>query len=109
MPYLVGPEIASEQMRDYGGLLTFEVADIAELQFNMRVFHYAESLGGVDSLMSHPATMSHSALSPRGRAELGITDGLFCLSVGIEDVDDLIEDLVRFLGPKPSTAESHPA
>ena len=104
-----GHGLACSQMRDFGGMLAFEVADIDALQFDLRVFRFAESLGGVESLMSHPATMSHAALTPSQRASLGISDNLIRLSVGVEDVDDLIEDLGQFLRPLSLTAGLHPA
>ena len=104
-----GHGLARGQMRDFGGMLAFEVADIDALQFDLRVFRFAESLGGVESLMSHPATMSHAALTPSQRASLGISDNLIRLSVGVEDVDDLIEDLGQFLRPLSLTAGLHPA
>ena len=63
----------------------------------LEVFLFAESLGGVESLACHPATMSHATLTPEERQKAGITDGTIRLSVGIEDVDDLIEDLDRAL------------
>lgn len=62
-----------------------------------RLFALAESLGGVESLIGHPATMSHVAMTPEERAARGISDGLIRLSAGIEDVDDLLEDLSRAL------------
>lgn len=102
-------ELASRQMLDYGGMLAFEVADMEALEFKQRVFRFAESLGGVESLMSHPATMSHAALPPEQRAKLGITNGLLRLSIGVEDVNDLIEDLDLLLAPLRSTAVSRPA
>jgi cystathionine gamma-lyase len=63
-----------------------------------RLFALAESLGGVESLIEHPATMTHASLPPQVRAELGISDGLIRLSVGVEDVEDLIAELRRALG-----------
>lgn len=102
-------ELASKQMNDYGGMLAFEVADMEALKFKLGVFRFAESLGGVESLMSHPATMSHASLPPEMRARLGITGGLLRLSVGVEDVDDLIEDLDLLLAPLRPTAVSRPA
>ena len=104
LPQDHGHAIATRQMRDYGGMLAFEVADIATLDFGLRVFRFAESLGGVESLMSHPATMSHSALSKRERAGLGINDNLLRLSIGVEAVEDLMEDLERLLAPLTTTA-----
>ncbi|MDE2731108.1 MAG: PLP-dependent aspartate aminotransferase family protein [Bacteroidota bacterium] len=102
-------DTATRQMRDYGGMLAFEVADISALDFNLRLLRFAESLGGVESLISYPATMSHASLPGSERAILGITDGLLRLSVGVEDVEDLIEDLARLLAPLGATAGSRPA
>lgn len=61
----------------------------------MKLFSLAESLGGVESLISHPATMTHASIPPEERERIGITDGLVRLSVGIEDIQDLIEDLKK--------------
>jgi len=63
----------------------------------LKVFLFAESLGGAESLACHPATMSHATLTPEERQKAGITDGTIRLSVGIEDVEDLIEDLEQAL------------
>jgi cystathionine beta-lyase/cystathionine gamma-synthase len=60
-----------------------------------RLFHFAESLGGVESLITHPATMTHAAIPREQREERGVTDGLLRLSVGIEDKEDLVADLDR--------------
>jgi cystathionine gamma-lyase/cystathionine beta-lyase/cystathionine gamma-lyase/homocysteine desulfhydrase len=64
----------------------------------VRVCSLGESLGGVETLISHPATMTHAALGEKGRKAIGITDGLVRISVGIEDVEDLIDDLDQALG-----------
>jgi cystathionine beta-lyase/cystathionine gamma-synthase len=64
-----------------------------------RIFHFAESLGGVESLITHPATMTHAAIPREQREERGVTDGLMRLSVGIEDKEDLIADLDRAISP----------
>jgi cystathionine gamma-lyase len=64
----------------------------------VRLFSLAESLGGVESLIEHPAIMTHASIPPEARAKLGISDGLVRLSVGIEDVEDLIADLERSMG-----------
>ena len=99
-----GHTLARCQMRDFGGMVAVEVADITALDFSLRVFRFAESLGGVESLMSHPATMSHSAVPKSARARLGITDNLLRLSIGVEAVEDLMEDLDRLLAPVTTTA-----
>ncbi|MEK6876685.1 MAG: PLP-dependent transferase, partial [Nanoarchaeota archaeon] len=92
-------EIAKRQMKGYGGVVSFEV-DGNYRQFanaiasqSPHVIYLAESFGGPESLLSHPATMSHSYLEPRGRAAAGIKDNLFRLSVGIEHADDIIYSL----------------
>jgi cystathionine gamma-lyase len=98
-------DLASEQMSGYGGVLSFEIDtdfDGAEtfLQ-SLEEITLAVSLGGVESLAEHPASMTHSTLTPDEREEIGITDSLIRLSVGIEDVDDLIDDLDRALAATP--------
>ena len=109
LPQSRGHDTATRQMRDYGGMLAFEVADVTALDFNVGLLRFAESLGGVESLISHPATMSHASLPVSERAVLGISDGLLRLSVGVEDVEDLIEDLSRLLAPVGVIAGSRPA
>jgi cystathionine gamma-lyase len=95
-------EIARKQMNDFGGMITMVIkggmsASRAFLE-KVHLFALAESLGGVESLIEHPAIMTHASVPPEARAILGIDDGLVRLSVGIEDVDDLIGDLDRALG-----------
>ncbi len=95
-------DIASQQMNDFGGMITMVIkggmdASRAFLE-KVHLFALAESLGGVESLIEHPAIMTHASVPPEARAILGIDDGLVRLSVGIEDVDDLIGDLDRALG-----------
>jgi cystathionine gamma-lyase len=94
-------EIAQRQMSGPGGMITFFVKDGLEkartLLESVEVFALAESLGGVESLIEHPAIMTHASVPKEVRAELGITDGLIRLSVGIEDGDDLLADLERAL------------
>ena len=94
-------ELAARQMRDFGGMVTAVIAGglDAARRFLERVeiFALAESLGGVESLVEHPAIMTHASLPEDKRAELGISDGLVRLSVGIENVDDLIADLDQAL------------
>jgi cystathionine gamma-lyase len=84
-------------MDGFGGMLSFEVdADldgVATFLGSLTAFPLAVSLGGVESLIEHPATMTHSPLTPEDRAALGITDSLVRVSVGVENVDDLIADL----------------
>lgn len=89
-------ELARRQMRAFGGMLSFETGSLAAAKTvlkSVRLFSLAESLGGVESLISHPATMTHAIVPPEERARLGITDGLVRISAGIEDVEDLVEDL----------------
>ena len=98
-----GHTIAKEQMEGFGGMLSFSlVGNSKEQAFdvvrNVKVFALAESLGGVESLIGHPATMTHGAIPKEEREKVGIVDSLIRLSVGIEDADDLIEDLKQALG-----------
>ena len=91
-------DIAKKQMRDFGGMISFSLKDdtteAAHAILNRtKIFSLAESLGGVESLIGHPATMTHSSIPREVRILSGVTDSLIRLSVGIEDVSDLIEDL----------------
>ncbi len=91
-------KLAAKQMTGFGGMISVELGskDRAARVLNaVRVFSLAESLGGVESLINHPATMTHASVPPDRRAALGITDGLIRLSCGVEDVEDLIADLER--------------
>jgi cystathionine beta-lyase/cystathionine gamma-synthase len=92
-------ELARAQMRAFGGMISAELkADLAGTRAFLErceIFALAESLGAVESLIEHPGIMTHGSVPPQVRAELGITDGLIRLSVGIEDVEDLIADLDR--------------
>jgi len=93
-------ELAKRQMSGFGSMITFETgshANAAKLLERVRVCTMGESLGGVETLISHPATMTHAALGEKGRAAIGITDGMVRISVGIEDVDDIIADLDQAL------------
>lgn len=88
--------LARTQMCGFGGMITVEMGSrdrAARVLERTRIFSLAESLGGVESLISHPATMTHASVPPDRRAELGITDGMIRLSCGVEDVGDLIADL----------------
>lgn len=92
--------LARRQQRGFGGMLSFELVDPAAVgRFVDGLAHFtlAESLGGVESLVAHPATMTHASMPPEVRARAGITDGLLRLSVGIEAVEDLAADLVEGL------------
>ena len=93
--------LASRQMKGFGGLISFDVGSLErsrEVLGRVRLMALAESLGGVETLISHPAMMTHASVPPDRRASLGITDGLLRISVGIEDVQDLIDDLAQALG-----------
>lgn len=94
-------EIAKKQMNGYSGMIAVEfnlsLEETKKLIASLKVFSLAESLGGVESLISHPATMTHASIPPEERQRIGITDGLVRLSVGIEDIDDLIHDFDRAL------------
>ena len=95
-------EIAKKQMKDFGGMITMELSGGLEkakkFLEKVQIFTLAESLGGVESLVEHPAIMTHASIPAEQRAALGISDGLVRLSVGIEDCGDLIEDLEQALG-----------
>jgi cystathionine beta-lyase/cystathionine gamma-synthase len=91
-------ELAKRQMTGFGGMISVELDTrerAAHLLGRVKVFSLAESLGGVESLISHPASMTHASVPPELRARLGITDGLVRLSCGVEEVDDLLADLER--------------
>jgi cystathionine beta-lyase/cystathionine gamma-synthase len=93
-------ELAKRQMRGFGGMLAFDVGSLEAARRvlnSVRLHALAESLGGVETLISHPATMTHASVPPDRRAALGITDGLVRISVGIEDIEDLKEDLAQAL------------
>ena len=87
-------------MRGFGGMLAFELGSLEaarRLLDHVKLHSLAESLGGVESLISHPATMTHASVPPERRAAIGITDGLVRISAGIEDVEDLKDDLLQAL------------
>jgi len=93
-------ELAQRQMTGFGAMIAFETGSLSnanKMLKKVRVCSLGESLGGVETLISHPATMTHAALGVKGRKEIGITDGLVRLSVGIEDVGDIIADLDKAL------------
>lgn len=98
-----GYAIASKQMRGFGGMMSFTLKDDSvenaiRVLSSTRVFALAESLGGVESLINHPASMTHASIPREERLKNGLTDSLIRLSVGIEDADDLIDDLNRAIG-----------
>src|SRR5271163_3412229 len=89
-------ELAKRQMSGFGSMITFETGSLKnanKMLKNLRVSSLAESLGGVETLISHPATMTHAGLGERGRKAIGITDGMVRISVGIEDIADILDDL----------------
>lgn len=96
-------DLAKKQMSGYGGMLSFELeADLdrtKQVLGRFRIYALAESLGGVESLVEHPASMTHASVPEEDREKIGITDSLIRLSTGIEDIDDLIWDLEQALGP----------
>jgi cystathionine beta-lyase/cystathionine gamma-synthase len=93
-------DLATRQMRGFGGMLAFDLGslDAARLLLNrVRLHALAESLGGVETLISHPATMTHASVPAERRAAIGITDGMVRISAGLEDFDDLCDDLTQAL------------
>ena len=98
----VNHHIAKSQMKDFGGMLSFtlkgnKLEDALNIVKQVKIFALAESLGGVESLIGHPVTMTHAAIPKESREKSGVIDGLIRLSIGIEDVEDLIEDLNQAL------------
>jgi cystathionine beta-lyase/cystathionine gamma-synthase len=95
--------IAKKQMRGFGGMISFELKDESENELkrvvsSTKIISLAESLGGVESLINHPATMTHASIPREERIKNGLKDSLIRLSIGIEDADDLIEDLKQAIG-----------
>ncbi|MFQ5798168.1 MAG: trans-sulfuration enzyme family protein [Bacteroidota bacterium] len=93
--------VAKKQMEGFAGMISFDLGDLgAATKFlkKVKLCALAESLGGVESLISHPATMTHASVPPEQRKRIGVTDGLVRISVGIEDTEDIIEDLRQALG-----------
>ncbi len=94
--------LAKRQMKNFGGMISFDLGSlVAAKRFlkRVRLCALAESLGGVETLISHPATMTHASIPRAQRQKIGVTDGLVRISVGLEDVDDIIDDLERALRP----------
>lgn len=92
--------LAQKQMRGFGGMISFELGSLdaaKRLLKRVRLCALAESLGGVETLISHPATMTHASVPPDERKRIGVTDGLVRISVGIEDVEDILADLKQAL------------
>jgi cystathionine gamma-lyase/cystathionine beta-lyase len=96
-----GYEIAKRQMKGFGAMVSFEIKGgieaVNSFLNKVKIFYLAESLGGVDSLAEHPATMSHASMSKEFREKVGISDNLVRLSVGLENIEDIIEDLEQAL------------
>ncbi|WP_392352837.1 PLP-dependent transferase [Brevundimonas sp. LF-1] len=96
-----GHALASRQQSGPGAMLSFELTGgteaVRQVIEQLQIFTLAESLGGVESLIAHPATMTHAAMTPEARATAGITDGLLRLSVGLEHQDDILADLIQAL------------
>jgi cystathionine gamma-lyase/cystathionine beta-lyase len=95
-------DIAKKQMRGFGGMVSFTLKGDdfdAAMRFacNVKVFTLAESLGGVESLVNHPASMTHASIPKAERDKAGVVDGLLRLSVGVEDIEDLILDIDQAL------------
>ncbi|MEJ7626731.1 MAG: cystathionine gamma-synthase [Ferruginibacter sp.] len=95
--------IARSQMRDFGGMMSFTLKDnsaeaATKVLSSTKLFSLAESLGGVESLINHPSSMTHASIPREERIKNGLTDGLIRLSVGIEDAEDLVEDLAQAIG-----------
>jgi cystathionine gamma-lyase/cystathionine beta-lyase/cystathionine gamma-lyase/homocysteine desulfhydrase len=93
-------ELAMRQMKGFGSMITFETGSLEnakKMLAQMKVCLLAESLGGVETLISHPASMTHAAIGAEGRAKIGLTDGMVRISVGIEEVDDILADLEQAL------------
>jgi cystathionine beta-lyase/cystathionine gamma-synthase len=94
-------ELAQSQMSGFGSMIAFETGSLSnakKMLKKVRICSLGESLGGVETLISHPATMTHAAVGEKGRKEIGITDGMVRISVGIENVEDIIDDLNEALG-----------
>lgn len=93
-------ELAKKQMRGFGGMISVDFGDVEtakKILKKVKIFALAESLGGVESLISHPASMTHGSVPKSEREKFGLTDSLVRLSVGIEDVEDLMDDLINAL------------
>lgn len=95
-------DIAKKQMRDFGGMLSFtlkndNIENATKLMESVELFSLAESLGGVESLINHPASMTHASIPKEERIKNGLTDSLIRLSIGVEDAEDLIADLEQAL------------
>ena len=95
-------KVARNQMRNFGGMVSFDLkqnkmSTAKKVMSGTKLFALAESLGGVESLIGHPASMTHASIPKADRMKIGLTDSLIRLSVGVEDADDLVEDLGKAL------------
>ena len=110
IPTHAGHELARSQQTGFGAMISFEVrggtAAVETFTSNLEYFTLAESLGGVESLVAHPATMTHASMDVAARHHAGISDSLLRLSVGIESPDDLVRDVTRALD---AVSEKHVA
>jgi cystathionine beta-lyase/cystathionine gamma-synthase len=100
LPQHPGYEIACKQMRGFGAMISADFGSIdtaKKLLRNVKIFTLAESLGGVESLVNHPASMTHASVPKAEREKFGLTDSLVRFSVGIEDIEDLIADVEKAL------------
>ena len=91
-----GHALAGRQMRGFGGMISFDLGSLAKAAAflkHVRLCALAESLGGVETIITHPATMTHAAIPPEERARIGVTDGLVRISVGLEEAEDIIRDI----------------
>lgn len=98
--------VAAKQMLDFGGMISVTIKDATledtfKVASSFKVFTLAESLGGVESLINHPATMTHGSIPKDVREKVGVVDSLLRFSVGVEDIDDLLEDIAQALAPQP--------
>ena len=98
-------QIAKQQQSGFGGMVSFEIfgkfAEAHHVLRSVKLFALAESLGGVESLIDHPKSMTHASMDPRRREEAGISDTLIRLSVGLENIDDILDDLGNALNTIP--------
>jgi len=105
-------EIALRQQHGFGGMVSFEVAgglpEVNRILRSVKVFALAESLGGVESLIDHPVSMTHASMDPVLRLQAGITESLIRLSVGLENIDDILDDLSSALNMIPKVSQSTP-
>ncbi len=110
LPTHPGHEVARRQQRGFGAIVTLELAGgldaVRAFASGLECFSLAESLGGVESLIAHPATMTHAAMDPDARLKAGLVDGLIRLSVGIEALEDLRADLAAGLERARRTASA---